>query len=104
MVQSNRLLYIRSISDVDDDSIRAGSENGSISLTAAAAVDRDRLGDCYGTEATGIERADFTILGSFRNGARIGLTGSGAAAGVCVVANAGYPGARCLGLGQRGYR
>jgi hypothetical protein len=59
------------------------------------------FGDGDDTEAARIEDGDLAARGGLRDGAREGLAGGGAAAGVGIVADAGDPGASGLGMSGR---
>jgi hypothetical protein len=69
-----------------------------LACVSAAAVDRDSLRDGDGTVPGRIQGIDFTALYGLGNRAGKRFAGSGAAAGVRVVANARNPGATCLRL------
>src|SRR5437588_2499835 len=84
---------------VDYHTIGAAAENRA-EARAGSAVNREGFSNGDGTEATWIQNVNLSAFCGLGNRSRKGLARRGAAAWVNVVADAGYPGARCLSLGH----
>src|ERR1043166_512776 len=65
-------------------------------------VDRNRLGDSYGTVTCRIKRIDLAVHSRLRDGTCESLARGRSAAWVGIVTHAGYPGSRCLTESTRG--